>query len=108
MFLDSSGHFGTPIQWLCAFIGSYVGWRIGDWVARKMGLFDGKWWQWQTYAYWTVRGFVVAGGAILGWVAGTALLGYLKGYLAANTAVLTKFPTTHTKVCYVVSRHGWK
>ncbi|NLJ15779.1 MAG: hypothetical protein GX346_01440 [Clostridiales bacterium] len=90
--IDDNGHFGTPLQWLCAFIGGYVGWRIGDWVARKIGLFDGQWWQWQTSAYWTVRGLVVAGGAILGWIAGTALLGYLKGYLAANTAVLTRFP----------------
>ena len=91
-YADHTGYYGTPLQWLCAFIGGYVGWCIGDWVARKMGLFDGKWWQWQTASYWAVRGLVVAGGAILGQVAGKALLGYLKSYLAANASVLAKMP----------------
>ena len=41
MFLDSSGHLETPIPMAFALcIGSYVGWVIGDWVAKN-GLFDG-------------------------------------------------------------------
>lgn len=32
-------------------------------------LIPGKWWQWQNAAYWAVRGLVVVGGAVLGYVA---------------------------------------
>ena len=62
---DISGYFGTPIQWACAIIGGIAGVLFGDYFARSIGLFPGQWWQWQTYAYWTVRALVIAGGAVL-------------------------------------------
>ena len=90
--VDHTGLFGTPIQWICALIGGVAGWYFGDYVARKIGLFPGKWYQWQTYAYWTVRGLVVAGGAILGYVAAGALTKILAAYLYANPSILMRLP----------------
>lgn len=92
MNIDPTGYFGTPIQWVCAVIGGIAGWYFGDYVAKKLGLFDGRWWQWQTYAYWTVRSLVVVGGAVFGYVAGTALLKICTKYLSANPKIMAKIP----------------
>ena len=92
MYADKEGYFGTPIQWVCAVLGGVGGWYFGDYVARKLGFYPGKWYQWKTYAYWTVRGLAVAGGAILGWVSGTALLKILTKYLLANPSVASRIP----------------
>ena len=89
---DKTGFFGTPLQWVRAIIGGIAGWYFGDYVARSIGLFDGRWYQWQTYAYWAVRGLVVVGGAILGYVAGGVLTNILSSFLYANPAVLGKMP----------------
>ena len=89
---DNSGNVGTPLQWVCAIIGGVAGWFFGDYVARSIGLFDGKWYQWQTYAYWAVRGLVVAGGAILGYVAAGALIKILTSFLTANPTILARMP----------------
>ena len=75
---------------MCAIIGGVAGWFFGDYVARSIGLFDGKWYQWQTYAYWAVRGLVVAGGAILGYVAAGALIKILTSFLTANPTILAR------------------
>ena len=91
-YSDHTGHFGTPIQWVCAIIGGIVGWYFGDYVANKLGFYDGAWWKPNTWAYWVVRGLVVAGGAILGYVAAGALTKILTSYLYANPAVLAKMP----------------
>ena len=91
---DNYGYFGTPIQWICAAIGSVAGWFFGDYVARSIGLFDGKWYQWQTYAYWTVRTLVVAGGAIIGWVSGPYLLTIIKNFLLAQKALWVKLSSS--------------
>ncbi len=37
MYSDSTGHFGTPIQWVMATIGAIAGWYFGDYIARKFG-----------------------------------------------------------------------
>lgn len=89
---DVNGYFGTPIQWVCAAIGAVAGWILGDYIARSLGFKPGKWWQWRTYAYWTVRGLVVVGGAILGWIAGTVLLRRLCLFLTTHKAILAKMP----------------
>ncbi|MFR1517684.1 MAG: RHS repeat-associated core domain-containing protein [Clostridia bacterium] len=91
-YTDSKGFFGTPIQWACAIIGGVAGWFFGDYVARGIGLFPGKWWQWQTAAYWAVRGLVVVGGAVLGYVAGTVLLKLATKYLLMNSWVASRMP----------------
>ena len=90
--VDIEGTFGTPIQWACATIGGIAGWLFGDFVARSIGLFDGKWYQWQTYAYWAVRGLVVVGGAIFGYVAGTVLLKILTRFVLTNPSITAKLP----------------
>lgn len=69
-----------------------AGWFFGDYVARSIGLYDGRWWEWQTYAYWAVRGLVVVGGAVLCYVAGTVLLNIATKYLLANPIVASKLP----------------
>ena len=70
---DTNGFFGTPLQWLCAVIGGILGWVLGDFIARAIG-FNPKGALWKRAGYWTVRGLVVAGGSILGYIAGTKLL----------------------------------
>ena len=90
--LDFKGNFGTPIQWVCAIISGAVGWHFGDQVARGIGLFPGKWWQWQTAAYWIVRDLVAVGGAVLGYVAGTVLLKLATKYLLMNPGVASRMP----------------
>ena len=87
-----TGYFGTPIQWACAVIGGIAGWFFGDYVARSIGLFDGRWYQWQTYAYWAVRSLVVVGGAILGYIAGTALLKIITSFIISNPSVAYRLP----------------
>ncbi|MBE6766104.1 MAG: RHS repeat-associated core domain-containing protein [Ruminococcaceae bacterium] len=83
-FTDDSGCVGSPIQWICAAIGGVAGWYFGDYVARSIGLYPGKWWQWRTYAYWAVRALVVAGSSIAGYVAGSALIKIAARYLTKN------------------------
>ncbi|MBE6766102.1 MAG: RHS repeat-associated core domain-containing protein [Ruminococcaceae bacterium] len=87
-FTDDSGHFGSPLQWVCAVISGVAGWCFGDYIARSIGLYPGKWWKWKTYAYWTVRGLVAAGGAILGWVSGTLLISLSKSFLVSHPNML--------------------
>ena len=70
---DMNGFFGTPLQWLCAVIGGILGWVLGDFIARAIG-FTPKGALWKRAGYWAVRGLVVAGGSILGYIAGTKLL----------------------------------
>jgi len=87
---DTIGFFGTPIQWACAAIGAVIGWVFGDYVARSIGLFKGRWNQWQTYAYWAVRSLVVVGGSVLGWVSGPYLVTIVKTFLLAQKALWIK------------------
>ena len=89
---DMNGYFGTPIQWICATIGAIAGNYLGDYVARAIGLFPGKWYQWQTYAYWIVRAAVIIGGAVAGYVAGTKLLSICKSFLLSRPEILNKLP----------------
>jgi hypothetical protein len=84
-FMDSTGHFGTPLQWACAAIGAIAGWFFGDYVARQLGYRSG-------WKYWAIRGGVAIGGAVIGWFAGTAILKVMTKFLLANPAVMARMP----------------
>ena len=88
--IDNTGFFGTPLQWLCAAIGSIIGWVFGDYVARAIGL-NPKGSFWSRAGYWAVRGLVVAGGSVLGYVAGTKLLNIITKFIY-NKGVQYKLP----------------
>ncbi len=88
---DPSGCFGTPLQWLCAAIGGVVGWIFGDYVARAIGLNpNGS--VWSRIGYWSVRGLVVAGGSVLGYIAGTKLLNIITKFIY-NKGIAYKLPS---------------
>lgn len=91
-YTDYSGYFGTPLQWICAIIGGIAGWYFGDYVAKKIGLAPSGKGFWNATAYWAVRGLVVAGGAVLGYVAAGVLTKILTSFLYAHPAVLAKMP----------------
>jgi len=91
--VDENGHFGTPIQWICAVIGGVAGWYFGDYVARKFGFVPhGKGWKNSTN-YWLIRSGVVVGGAAVGWLSGLALMKVASSFLLANPAVMAKMPS---------------
>lgn len=77
---DPSGCFGTPLQWICVAIGGIVGWILGDYVARAIGL-NPSGSAWSRIGYWSVRGLVVASGSVLGYVAGTKLLNIITKFI---------------------------
>ena len=78
--IDETGFFGTPLQWLCATIGGILGWVFGDYVARSIGL-NPKGSFWSKAGYWAVRGLVVVGGSVLGYIAGTKLLNIITKFV---------------------------
>ncbi|MGN0463442.1 MAG: RHS repeat domain-containing protein [Acutalibacteraceae bacterium] len=80
---DTTGSFGTPIQWACALIGGIVGVPFGRWLANRLGYYSG-------WKYYAIRTAAVAGGVALGWFAGTALLKLIKNYLSCNPQVMIK------------------
>ena len=82
---DSTGNFGSPIQWVMAVIGGIAGWYFGDYVAKKLGYKSG-------WKYWTIRAGVTVGGAVIGWFAGTAIKSVAISFLKANPSVLQKIP----------------
>ena len=89
-FADIYGFFGTPLQWLCAAIGGIAGWLFGDFVARAIGL-NPKGSFWSQIGYWAVRGLAVAGGCVLGYVAGTKLLNIITKFIY-NKGLAYKLP----------------
>ena len=82
-YIDSSGDFGTPLQWAMAVIGGIAGWFFGDYVAKWFGYRSG-------WKYWSIRVGVVAGGAVIGWFAGSAIIRVATRYLSSNPQMLLK------------------
>jgi RHS repeat-associated protein len=89
---DSTGHFGTPIQWVFATVGAIVGVSLGGWLARQLGYSSSDW------EYWAIRAGAIVGGAVLGWFSASLLTKLLKNYLKANPEIYIK----------IVSRYGYK
>ena len=84
-YIDSSGDFGTPLQWAMAVIGGIAGWFFGDYVAKWFGYRSG-------WKYWTIRSGVAVGGAVIFWFAGTALLKVDTRFLLSNPKVAARMP----------------
>ena len=84
-FVDISGHFGTPIQWVFAAIGAVAGWFLGDYIAKKLGYYSG-------WKYWAIRAGVIIGGAVIGWFAAKLLTKILQGFLDTHKAIYNKLP----------------
>ena len=84
--IDSDGYYGTPIQWACAAIGGYIGWRFGHYVAKKFGYEKSNW------QYWTIRAGVTVGGAVIGWFTGKAMLKVITKFLLTKPARMAKLP----------------
>ena len=84
-YIDSSGDFGTPLQWAMAVIGGIAGWFFGDYVAKWFGYRSG-------WKYWTIRSGVAVGGAVIFWFAGTALLKVATRFLLSNSKVAARMP----------------
>ena len=74
---DTTGSFGTPIQWACSMIGGIIGVPFGNWLANKLG-YSGGW------KYWAIVAAAVAGGIALGWFVGTKIIKLIKIYLLNN------------------------
>jgi RHS repeat-associated protein len=88
---DSSGYFGTPIQWAFSIIGAILGIPFGKWIANRLGYTKG-------WRYNAIRIAAVVGGAALGWFAGRTLIKLVNAYITSNPGVLIK----------IVSRFGPK
>ena len=80
---DPTGHFGTPIQWVCAIIGALLGLPFGKWLANKLGYYSGA-------KYIAIRAAAVVGGAALGWFAGKLLIKLVSYYIEHNPAIMIK------------------
>lgn len=66
--------------------GGYWGnsWLVfGDYVAKWFGYRSG-------WKYWSIRVGVVAGGAVIGWFAGSAIIRVATRYLSSNPQMLLK------------------
>ena len=77
IMVDSSGRFGTPIQWVLSILFGIIGWSIGDYLALK--IVKKKNWK-----YWAFRSAIAVGGAAIGWFAGSLITTYVGKYLSAN------------------------
>ena len=84
IMVDSSGRFGTPIQWVLSILFGIIGWSIGDYLALK--IVKKKNWK-----YWAFRSAIAVGGAAIGWFAGSLITTYVGKYLSANPGQLFRF-----------------
>ncbi len=84
-YTDRAGHFGTPIQWVCAIIGGIAGWFFGDYVAKKLGYSSG-------WKYWAIRAGVTVGGAVIGWFAGGVMAAIIKGFIFSSPSLVSRIP----------------
>ena len=85
---DSSGSFGTPIQWACAIIGAIIGIPFGKWIANKLGYYSG-------WRYSAIRAAAVVGGAALGWFAGTKIIKLVKLYVRKNPIIFIRIASRY-------------
>lgn len=79
--IDLDGH--AAINVVFAIVGGIVGWKLGDYVAKKLGYNSGT-------KYWAIRAGVAVGGAVIGWFSASILTKILAGYLKSNSAVIFK------------------
>ena len=79
--IDADGH--AAIHFAFAAIGGLVGWKLGDYVAKKLGYRSGK-------KYWAIRAGVTVGGAVIGWFSARLMTQILTGYLKSNPALIFK------------------
>ncbi|WP_418749400.1 hypothetical protein, partial [Faecalibacillus intestinalis] len=77
------GTFGTPIQWAFSIMGALLGIPFGKWIANRLGYYSG-------WRYNAVRIAAVAGGAVLGWFSGRALISLVKMYVSANPSIFLR------------------
>lgn len=70
-YVDPSGHAGINIAF--ATIGGIVGWKLGDYVAKKLGYRKGS-------KYWAIRTGVTVGGAVIGWFSAKLMTKLLSNY----------------------------
>ena len=84
IMVDSSGRFGTPIQWVLSILFGIIGWSIGDYLALK--IVKKKNWK-----YWAFRSAIAVGGAAIGSFAGSLITTYVGKYLSANPGQLFRF-----------------
>ena len=80
---DKGGTFGTPIQWAFSIMGALLGIPFGKWIANRLGYYSG-------WRYNAVRIAAVAGGAVLGWFSGRALISLVKMYVSANPSIFLR------------------
>ena len=80
---DTTGSFGTPIQWAFAIIGAIVGIPFGIWIANKLGYTSG-------WKYGAIKAAAIAGGFALGWFSGRLVITLAKQYVVANPQICIK------------------
>lgn len=79
--IDATGHAAINVAF--AAVGGIVGWKLGDYVAKKLGYRSGK-------KYWAIRAGVIVGGAVIGWFSANLMTKILAGYLKSNPSVIFK------------------
>ena len=80
--VDSNGH--AAINVIFAVVGGIAGWKLGDYVAKKLGYYSGK-------KYWAIRTGVTVGGVAIGWFSARLMTRILANYLRSNPSVVFKF-----------------
>ncbi len=79
--IDADGH--AAIHFAFAAIGGLAGWKLGDYVAKKLGYRSGK-------KYWAIRAGVTIGSAVIGWFSARLMTQILTGYLRSNPSLIFK------------------
>ncbi len=85
MYVDPTGNIGTPISWAMTVIVGVAGGFYGNYLADQLDLHGWK------------RGALIAGvaigGAVVGFIAGEALIGLTTAFLVSNPTILMSLPT---------------
>ena len=76
---DADGHAAIHIAFSA--IGGIVGWKLGDYVAKKLGYRSGN-------KYWAIRAGITIGSSVVGWFSARIMINILSGYLRNNPSVI--------------------